>query len=147
MKKIALQIALFVLVLTGHLFYANWQTLPRADLLFGQGAREFILLYIRTVSFIPGLAYALMASFLGFSAYKYYIENKKQAALRGVLFSLMLFSFLYFALGLNGSFLFSFYVRNMSWIYSSLMKPLFLLITILSVAFGYIYIWRKAKKV
>ncbi len=171
MKKTLLQIGLFFTTLTGHLFFTNWQTIPNIEILLDQSATEFILLYIQTVSFIPGLAYALMASFAGYAGYKIALlrsENSRSGSTknskielqgiskvaycpapfivwRGIGIASLLFAILYFGFGLNGSVFFYFYVQKLSWIYSSLIKPLFLLITIISVLTGYIYIWRKTK--
>lgn len=162
MKKTLIQIGAFLLIITAHLFYTNWQTIPDMNILFDQSAGEFIMLYIRVVGFIPGLAYALMGSFLTYAGYKYLhlrhlkhdapqnfnaddLEQKKNLVFRGLGLASLIFLVLYFGLGLNGSWLFAFYVKKLSWIFSSLMKPLFLLITIISVLTGYIYIWRKTK--
>jgi hypothetical protein len=145
MKKILFQIAIFVLTLAVHLFYFNWHTLQDTQLMFDMSPREFWRLYLNTMGQVSGMTYALTAAFVTYVILKYREMKNGKYALKGAAAALLLFLILYFALGLNGRWLFALYVNKFSWIYSAVVAPLTFLITIISVSTGYIYIFRKSR--
>lgn len=145
MKKILPPVLLFALVVIGHLIVSNRGILSGGFPPEGVGPRGYLALYLRTGNVLFGISYGLGAAFILYVLRKYIETPDKMKVLRGLVVATVLFMALYFGLGLDGVYLFDFYVNRVSWIYSTMMKPLLLLVTVISVGAGVIVIRRQTR--
>jgi hypothetical protein len=149
MKRLLLQFLAFIIVLGVHFVYSVWD-IARASMRFGSWDDvDFILTYTDTFNQFVGFSLGLGAVFIVYALFKFFQtrDTGRGGVISGVIISSVIFLLMYFFLGCyQESFMFDFYVNRLAYFYVTATKPITLFVTIISTLTGYIWIWRKTKK-
>lgn len=148
-KRIFISSFTLIVVFVIHAGYTIIKTMNIANKWVNSGGQNFFKNYFVNQDYITGLSLALAISFTVYAIMKY-IDSRKKSA-KGILGGITLTGFLSFGLcfllGCCGSPMLVVYLGLFGTAFIGFLKPLFLALTIVSVAVGVVLLERKKNKV